>query len=374
MSRIELHPRRITRRLALILLWLASLAWSGCGHRPAEGPDNLAADQPSSGPEYGYRIEDNQRVGQPAVILTRSAAGEELEAGIVPAVGANLFSLVYRGHELLYLPDTISGFDGTRYGVPLMYPTPCRVPQGKFGFQGRRFEFGTNRGDTWIHGLVRTLPWESSDPQVDADGVSLECWIDFSPGDEHYRKFNYDHRLTVTYRLDQRGLEISWRVTSRDSLPLPYGFGLHPYFNYPDGEREGVFLKASAESCLEMVEQIPTGKLQAVAADPERNLGEFRSVAGLRLDDVFAGLSPDSPSVIEFRRQGVRLTLEPSPELARLIVYALPENPFFCVENLTSAPDAHNLYDHGLQEAAHLMVAPPGGESGGAVLYRLEGL
>ena len=89
--------------------------------------------------------------------------------------------------------------------------------------------------------------------------------------------------------------------------------------------------------------------------------------------DVFTGMVPEKPAVIEWRESGVKLTLRASSEFTHMIVYDQPENPFFCVENLTCSPDAHNLYAKGFPEESGLKIVPPGGKSTGWVHYVVEG-
>ncbi|MCE5270265.1 hypothetical protein LLH00_03180 [bacterium] len=316
-------------------------------------------------------VESNQKLGLDVVVL-RVDTPRVIEARIAPAAGANMFSLSWDGVELLYRPDTLHRFDGSTWGIPVLYPTPCRIPGGKFTFRGERFDFGLNRDDTHIHGLVRDAVWEYEPPRVEDGAAVLHTWIEFKPGSELYRKFPFEHRLDLTYSLDPSGLKLAFSVDNHDNRPLPFGFGLHPYWNYAGG-REGIRLSAPVAGRMELENLVPTGKIMPVEG-AAWDIRQPVEVAGLRMDDVFTGMRPEFPARIQFSRAGLALTLETSPEFGHLIVYDQPENPFFCVENLTSSPDAHNLYARGFEAESGLLVVPPGGSRQGWVRYALQPL
>jgi len=339
---------------------------SGCGQK------DTGAQAPASGSfTYDFRVEKDSLSGHTVVILARQNGAGSLEARIAPTAGANLFGLSYRGVELILGPASLEEFDGSRFGTPVLYPTPCRIPGGKFSFQDKKFDFGINRDDTHIHGLVRNMPWQYETPKVDQNGVSLYTWIEFSPGGPLYEKFGYEHTLSLVYRLGAKGLRIIYEVANRSSKPLPYGFGFHPYFNYP-GKREEVYLSVPATGRMLMENLIPSGSIAELSG--KYDLRQMQSIADLVLDDVFTGMVQEHPAVIEWRDSAVRLTLNASHRFTHLIVYDQPENPFFCVENLTCSPDAHNLYAKGFPEESGLKIVPPGGKSTGWVHYVVEGM
>ena len=350
---------------AVVLVCAA--AFGGCGSREAgETGLNQTAEKLS----FSSRVETDSASGKQVVVL-RQEGGHALEARICPGAGANLFSLVFDEVPLILGPESLATFDGSEYGMPVLYPTPCRIPWGKFSFEGRSFDFGVNREDTWIHGLVRATAWEYAEPTSDSLGARVTVTLDFFPDGPLYKKFGYDHSLSLEYSLDRWGLKISYAVKNRGAERLPFGLGFHPYFNYP-GSRDEVYLSVPAKGRMEMTDLVPTGAIDKL--EGLYDLTQPRQVAGLKLDDVFVGMVPERPAVLEWRSSGVRLTLTSSAEFTHLIVYDQPENSFFCVENLTCSPDAHNLYAKGFAEESHLLIVPPGGESRGWVQYVIEGI
>ena len=351
------------------LLWIS--VWlifsiSGCGKKEGGAMEMSAEKKP-----VAYQVtNDLDREGQHVVALERTGEGARpLKAEIVVTAGANLISLNFDGRELLRGPDSLAGFTGAAPGSPVLYPTPNRVAGGKFSYDGRTFDFGLNDGDRFLHGLVRAVPWDCEEPMADSDSAWVLTWIDFKPGTTLYEKFGFDHRLSLLYVLDSRGLRIHYRVENRDSRNLPYGIAFHPYFNFL-GSRQSAVLCVPAQWHMEAVNLMPTGKLEPLDGAPF-DIRQPTPVPDLVLDDVYFGMTPDKPAYIEYREAGIRLDMNSSAEFTHMVVYIQPQNNFFCVENQTCSTDAHNLYARGLVEQSHLLFAPAGGVSEGWVHYIL---
>ncbi len=58
--------------------------------------------------------------------------------------------------------------------------------------------------------------------------------------------------------------------------------------------------------------------------------------------------------------------------MKHLICYSPAGKPFVCVENLSGAPDAQNLFAKGRTELSGLRVVPPGETLAGWVRYEMQ--
>ena len=293
---------------------------------------------------------------------------------ICPDGGANLFSYTLGETELLRAPTELKALQGRRgAGILVLYPTPNRVRDGKFAFEGREFKFSDD-GQTTIHGLALSRPWNSAPPEFvmtegAVSGVAVEAWMDFEPGSSQFERFPIRHRLALRYSLTASGLRADVRIKNRDSARLPFGFALHPYFRLL-GAREETFLQVPAEKKMEATpDLLPTGKLLALDGAPF-DLRQPRKLSELALDDVFLGMSSAKTAGYEARDAGLALTLQASDDFTHVVVYTPKDRPFFCIENQTCSTDAHNLYARGLKEESHLLVIEPGGDWTGWVEFR----
>lgn len=323
-------------------------------------------------PAYSARVETDSASGQPVVVLERTGGEHPMSVRVAPQSGANLFSLTYDGKELLYSDPDLSKLPGYHFGTPVLYPAPNRVAKGVFSFEGRTFDWGVNEKDRFLHALVHSVPWEYEPPTAAADKAELLTWLDFAPGTPLYEKFGFNHRLNLRFSLDSLGVKVAYEVVNRDSLTIPFGFAIHPYFKFID-DRNDIFLCVPAKAHMQAEDLMPTGVLDSLDGS-QYDLRAPTSVGPLVLDEVYYGMEPDKPAYIEYRDSGLKLTLHSSPDFTHMVVYAQPQNQFVCVENQTCSTDAHNLYARGLQDVANLLFAKPGETVGGWVRFQIEPL
>jgi aldose 1-epimerase len=355
------------RRLA----WLLALALAS----PAVSPAGEPAPQPANRQgAFGWTEEKDEATGWTIWRLQYDDpkdARQSQSVRICPEGGANLFSYVFGGVELLYGPKEIKALRGGGAGIPILYPTPNRVRDGRFSFEGREFKF-SDTGKTTIHGLVLKLGWLSEPPRyvsapgLGEDGVAVKTWIDFEPGQAHYDRFPIKHRLEVIYTLTSSDVRVRFTVENKDEQKLPFGFALHPYFLVL-GDREKTVLRVPARMRMEATpDLLPTGKLLPIgkelrgpsAADDRPGLDQ--ALAELALDDVFWGMIPGAAAGYTIVDEGIRVDLQTSEQFTHMVVYTPKGRPFFCMENQTCSTDAHNLHAKGLVEEAHLLVVEPG--------------
>jgi aldose 1-epimerase len=300
----------------------------------------------------------------------RRSPERSLEARIAPAAGGNLFSLRIGEDELLVQPPSLGELATSPAGTPILYPTPNRVRDARFEFEGRRFEFPPNSGANFIHGLVRRRPWQSEAPRADRKGATARLWIEWDASQPDFAQFPIEHRLSVTYTLGSRGVRIAYAVENRSQSRLPFGFGVHPWFRVP-GERRDVFLKVPAARRMEAEDKLPTGKLISVNKTAF-DLRKPTSLEALDLDDVYFGMTPDAIPAFEWRDRKIRMTLAASREFTHLVVFTPPGRPTFCIENQTSSTDAHNLHARGFTREAHLQVVGPGKTARGTIDWKIS--
>ncbi len=308
-----------------------------------------------------------QRVGGlEAIVLSRGP----LEAWIVPSHGSNLARLTLGGRAVLdFDPALLVRHDYT--GTPVLYPTPNRVRGGAFRWKGRDYR-QIKRGLLVVeHGLVHSEPWQCGEPGIEAEGVRLQTWLDFRPGAAVYEAFPFPHRLGLEFRLTSSELRVTYSIRNDGTEEIPFGFGLHPYFQKLAGE-QGTFVSLPAEAVMEATaDLLPTGRLVPVAGTP-RDLRRPVAVGSLDLDHVFTGIPAGQHARIEYRELSVNVDLIATPDFSHLVLYTPRGEGFFCLENQTCSTDAHNLYDRGLARESGLKTVPPGGVWQGSVSYSLS--
>jgi len=290
-------------------------------------------------------------------------------AGIIPSAGSNLFSLKLGQDELLWQASSIREVQQRKHGTPVLYPTPNRVRSSQFTFGGETFKFTPNWKEHFLHGLVHGAVWQLGDHGADQNGARATTFMDFDPSHELFRLWPFRHRITLGFVLDRDGVKIQFSIKNNDTRPIPYGFALHPFFNYL-GKKEETFIVVPAKHHMEAIGLLPTGKLEPMHVQAH-DMRRPTALGQLYQDDVYCGMEQEKPAWYEIRDKGIKLTLWASPELTHMVVYT--ENPdFFCLENQSCSTDAHNLYARGLREEAHLLIVEPGQQQSMWIKFVME--
>jgi aldose 1-epimerase len=322
---------------------------------------------------FAERAIDPQSGQQVAILRSGDPGGgaPDLEARVAPHAGANLYWLAAGGEQLLEQAPSLTDLAQAPAGTPIMYPSPNRVRDSVFVFEGGRYQFEPNSGPNFIHGLVRRRPWQMDQPCSGADQASVTTWIDWEQDQPDFPSFPVRHRLTVKYTVRQGGLTIEYAVANRGPGRLPFGFGLHPWFRIP-GDRAAVRVKVPFSQRMEAEDRLPTGRLLPVAGTPF-DLRRPTSLEALDLDDVYTdpGAGAGAPAWCEWRDRGVRLSLGASAEFTHLVVYTPAGKPVFCLENQTCSTDAHNMHARGQVAQAHLLIVEPGATACGSLDWRI---
>lgn len=140
---------------------------------------------------------------------------------LVPERGGLISGWCCGGQEVVYL-DLERFLDPTqsvRGGFPVLFPITGGLPDNQLPLPQGTFTIGQ-------HGFARQLPWRM-EALADGRGVALE--LTDTPDTRQAYPFAFLLRMEV--RLAPAALEIATTVSNRSSEPMPFSFGLHPYFN-----------------------------------------------------------------------------------------------------------------------------------------------
>ncbi|MDR3551841.1 MAG: aldose 1-epimerase [Clostridia bacterium] len=305
-----------------------------------------------------------------AVLRCDGDAGESMEAWIAPDFGANLCRFIVDGMNVIDSDFSVLT-EGGYTGTPVLYPTPNRVRNGRFRYDGRLFRQTKNGREVHEHGLVHDEPWRFDPPVAGADHAQFDAWVDFTPGSGIYASFPFDHRLALRFTVDRSGVSIEYRIESRCGEEIPFGFGLHPYFTKLSGD-EGTFVSLPAQAVMDYTSDLlPTGRLIDVKGTLY-DLGEPTPVGKLDLDHVFTSIPEGRHATASYRTRQIGVTLENTADFTHLVLYTPSGEPYFCIENQTCSTDAHNLYDSGFKTESGLKTVPARAKTEGRVKYAVS--
>ena len=230
------------------------------------------------------------------IFVLEDGAGGRAE--VWPALGFNCFrwQVVRDGRtlDLLYADPALFG-DGrpTRSGVPILFPFPNRIRDGRFAWDGKEYRLPTNdpAGKNAIHGFACRRPWRVVDQGADASSA----WV---TGEFQRRPRRpglpaaLAGRLPPPRHLPPRAgpARVEAEVANPDRATAAIRTGLSSLF--PSAVRAGAdaadcLVRAPAQEMWTLVDSLPTGERRPV--DAARDLNAPRRFGDLQLDDVLTG-------------------------------------------------------------------------------------
>jgi aldose 1-epimerase len=281
--------------------------------------------------------------------------GDRASAQVACELGNNCFSFRVREPVLEMVSFEEFLERPTSYGIPLLFPFPNRLRDGRFRFRGQSYSINPPR-----HGLVRDKAWKVLEAGAsNQQGAWVRSAIDASDyPDQMLRQFPFPFRLEVTWRLKDGRLEMEAVAQNTGQEDMPAGFGIHPYFRRPVRGR----LLVPAHKRWELVDSLPTGNLLDVEGSYDLRNGA--DIAGLQLDDIFTDVIADSDDIARCRLDDLENLLRTeiefkASEFPDVVVYTPPApRAALCLEPNTCPTDAFNLHDRGI--ASNVIVLGAG--------------
>lgn len=302
---------------------------------------------------------------------------EWLAVDVYPDGGFKSAGLRYRGTWLQpYHPRWSPLLKNDMFGNSVMFPTPNRVRDHTFTFQGERVEMTKKGVPRSQHGLALDSRWKLLRLESHEDCALAEAEFCICKGDENYQAFPWECSLTAAYRLSENAVTFSYRLKNLSDRQMPFGVGLHPWFLLPD-DSQSVSLCMPAEYCYETTEDLlPTGKMIPVEGEDGLDLNRFRNVRELDLDTVY--LTKGRDVCIRYEDRGYQIRIQSTEEFQAGVVFTAfnrgmeqTEYRAFCVETQSCCTDAINLHEKGFAYSGLLKLSP-GEEMAGEIQYILE--
>ncbi len=287
-------------------------------------------------------------------VRLRSAS---VEAVVLPEAGGGLaaFEWIAAGRRIPLMRPLAPGIDDPDPNQLACYPLvpwSNRIGRGRFDFAGRTWRIAPNYpGEPYpIHGEGWLLPWRT----VAHAGESIVLELDRSDGSP----FAYSARLR--YALDGDTLAVELAVENRSDEAMPYGLGLHPWFE----RTPGVTLHAPARGMwIAGPDVLPVS--HTVPPD-DVDFGRPRALPNRLVDNCFTGWN--GVADVAWPDRGVALQIESKPRLEYYVCFCPVGKPLFCFEPVSHPIDAFNLPEPYIR--AGLTVLAPGEQTAIRVMFR----
>lgn len=269
----------------------------------------------------------------PGGVVALAAGGTR--ALVAPGVGANCVAFAVAGREVLERPSSADELlaGPARAGCPILFPFPGRLPGGRHRFDGRELTLPLNapEGGAHAHGFTPRRPWRL----VARTATTCTCAFDESClTPEERAGYPWPFRLQVRWGVRAGGvLRADVQLENRGSVPLPFGFGLHPYLLV----RPDAAVDVPARAAWPHAGGVPSGPPEPIAgpwAWAELEAGGSILLTGLP-DGIVDATAGDV--VVRF----------PADRFREVVLYRPPARASVCVEPWTSVSAAGHLFDTG---------------------------
>ncbi|MCG6156606.1 aldose 1-epimerase [Rubinisphaera margarita] len=290
----------------------------------------------------------------PAITIRDSVSGSQ--AQVLPELGFNLFqfSVPINGQTVEVLDADENFAEGnvkpSRCGIPILFPFPNRIAEGKFTWDGKEYQLPTPKpGAHYIHGFCLDRPWRVIEQTENSVTGEFQLSKD---APDRLELWPADFIIRCTYLVRGNALKSQFSFTNPDDKPLPWGFGTHAYFRIPltDGSStEHIVLEAPAHKKWILENFIPTG--EQVPVDEACDLTDGAYYSTLKLDDVLTDLRPEGEtleSLVIDEGAGLQIVQECDNRYRELVVFTPPGRNAVCMEPYTCPTDAINLTAKGI--------------------------
>lgn len=264
---------------------------------------------------------------------------------ILPAYGALLhsFEIPFQGKSFNVIDNYTSKADIEQsltlsYKSAKLSPFVCRIPGGKYTYEGQEYEFAKKFPDgSAIHGLLANKPFNLL-AQYTGDKMASATFRYHYKRDDPGYPFEYNCEVRYTLHPD-RVLQVETILLNLDDRTIPIADGWHPYFTLGDTVND-YECQFSSNAMLEFDEKlIPTGNLlhDTSFAQPTRLNDRF-------LDNCFLLEVPESTPccVLHNPNNGLALSFFTNARYSYLQVYTPDHRKSIAIENLSGAPDCFN--------------------------------
>jgi len=167
--------------------------------------------------------------------------------------------------------------------------------------------------------------------------------------DAHW-PFAYECTQQITLSANAAYFELT--LTNFSDKAMPAGLGFHPWFAM---DEDSTVCFAAEAVWMQDAAGRPRATLPS-ATDPNFDFARPRLAAGVVQDHCHAGWH--GPVHVTHPRRQLALTLTACPDLAHLMVYRRPGQPWLCLEPVSHATGAHSLAALNAPASGARLLAP----------------
>ncbi|MBC7777875.1 MAG: aldose 1-epimerase [Phycisphaerae bacterium] len=258
---------------------------------------------------------------------------------LVPAAGANVLDIQFRGQNILDGHTTPEELEAGKWGKStILFPFPNRLDEGKYRWLGKEYQFPINNASTGnaIHGFVREEAFEVEYVFLAKNFASIRCYFDYV-GDRPYYPFPFSLELEFSIH-DTGKFELQVAVENLHHAPIPMGFGWHPYFRLANRADLHQLKLPPCEKVDINDRMIPTG-----GTTPFQAFQNLQKVEETFLDNCFKSAKSSGHYQLTLEGEGQSLVMKASAaEFPFFQVFTPPHRESIALEPMSCNVDVFN--------------------------------
>lgn len=252
-------------------------------------------------------------------------------AAVITEVGAICRSLTVDGTEVLWTFGEDEAPRGSM-GKQLL-PWPNRVRDGRYTFAGQELQLDVTEvpRNTALHGLNSGRAWELLEHSENR--VVQRHTL--------YPENGWTGILTaeITHELSEDGLRVTVRALNDGATALPYGYGVHPYFQFSNTDDVVLSLPFEQELIVDPERLLPIS-VDTVTA--EHDFREPRPLGSTEFDTALTGPT-EADWTVSLTGDGRTVEVWADATCPWVQVYTTrPDRNAVAVEPMTCGPDCYN--------------------------------
>ena len=288
---------------------------------------------------------------------------------IAPAYGCNLFSWRIGGEEILYSPKGFPGTPGGFFGGgnPVLFPSVGRTwdrdlaspVAERYWIHGKENSYRMP-----CHGILQFGSWRKNFEEITAAEVKVG-YLFSAPESVLHECYPFDVIFNLNFTLRPHAVSIEACIENKSQEPVPWAFGLHPYFCVSGRNRAAINLPCKKQMILDPELLIP------VCEKPiESNTLLLRDER--TYDAAFWDMSDGRASIVD-SEAGRDIHVDFSEHIETIVIYSAANSDYVCLEPWTKGLGSYEcLAENNWQDGNLINVLRPEAKETVAVEYSIE--
>ena len=276
---------------------------------------------------------------------------KSIELNILPQIGGRISSFIFDDFHILrpLSLDSINSGNSLKGGCFPLVPFSNRIKNAKFNFNGLKLQLNQNDFPHAIHGHGYLKKWTVSEQTKSSLTIIYHH-------QENDFGWPWSYEITQSIYLKNSSCIIKLILKNTSNSNMPFGFGIHPFFNFNDQ----IILKFGASR-----EWVGPPENFPIKTKPVEN--SFDMIDGSLLwkrakTASYKDFEGEAAIIWPFHKK--KILIRADNIFNHLIVHVPNGAEYFCLEPVSHPTDGFNLSDQKIENIDNNFLLPNGSITG----------